>query len=85
MKEITLKIITDLETVDPEFLLNLENLTGQHGYRITENQLSDDDFIPRKRRLSHDEFVRLSEEISRRIGPVKSTCAEYIREMRDRQ
>ena len=85
MKEITIKVVSDLETQYPVFKRNLKKLTQKHRCSITEVKFASIDSIPRKQRLSHDEFVRLSEEISQRIGPVKTNCAEYIREMRDQR
>lgn len=85
MKEITLKLFSDQKTVDPGFIQNLETFVEQNGYHLSENGILDFDLIPRKRHLDHKEFVRLSEEISQRIGPVTSNSAEHIREMRERR
>lgn len=83
MNEITIRFYTDKNNIDPNFLENLDEFAEQYGLQVEKEPFRVVDAVKRERRLSHNEFVRLSKEISEEIGPVTSNSADHIREMRD--
>ena len=83
MREITVRFHTDQNQIDPNFFDHLNNVAEQYGLSIEENDHPFDESIHQRRKLSHEEFVRKANEISRRIGPVKSDSADDIRELRN--
>ncbi len=83
MTEITVRFQTDEQIIDPDFFNSLNHLAEKYGLRVKENTQSMIDPVDKRQKLSHEEFVRKADEISRRIGPVKSDSTDDIRELRD--
>ena len=83
MTEITVRFRTDQNQIDPAFFDNLDRVAQQFGLHVEENTQPVFKPIPQRRKLSHEEFVRKADEISQRIGPVKSNSADDIRELRN--
>ncbi len=83
MNEITIRFYTDESNIDPNFFENLDQFAEQYGLHVEKDPIREIETVKKKQRLSHDEFVRISEEISKEIGPVQSNSADHIREMRD--
>ena len=83
MTVITVRFHTDQNQIDPAFFDTLNTMAQQFGLHIEENAQQVIDPTPQRRKLNHEEFVRKAEEISRRIGPVKSDSTDDIRELRN--
>ena len=84
MNEITLRVFSLQKTIDPGFIQNLEAFVEQHGYHVTEEQPKRVSLTPSTpKRISHEEFVRLSAEFSQRMGSQPHDSADLIREDRD--
>ncbi len=83
MTEITVRFHTDQNQIDPAFFDNLNAVAQQFGLHVEEDVQPAFDPTPRRRKLTHEEFIRKAEEISRRIGPVQSNSADDIRELRN--
>lgn len=84
MNEITFRIFSLQKSIDSSFIHNLEAFIEQHGYHITEELPTHASFTPSiPKRISHEEFIRLSAEFSRRMGSQPHNSADLIREDRD--
>ncbi|MGI6458378.1 MAG: hypothetical protein ACOX5R_22565 [bacterium] len=82
MTEIIVRFKTDRTAIDPAFFEELRSLAEPYGLQMTAEQCGKE--VPvQRRKLSHQEFVRKAEEISRRIGPVQSDSAQDIRALRE--
>lgn len=86
MNEFTVKFYTEQNKVDPLFLEQLEEFAEKFGLQLSYrsklsiNQMREFlDMTP----LNREEFIKETETFSKEIGPIKSDCAQDIREIRD--
>jgi hypothetical protein len=86
MNEITIRLYTEKDKIDPLFFENLVELVEQYGMSMA-NQPSLDMSEMRKLSglptLDREEFIRETESLSKQIGPIQSDSAVDIREIRD--
>ncbi|RJP23662.1 MAG: hypothetical protein C4527_19970 [Candidatus Omnitrophota bacterium] len=78
MTEITVHFHTDQNQIDPNFFEELRLLAEPYGLHVAKKQHKMDS-LPRKRKLSHEEFVHQEDEIRHHSGSQSLDSTDLIR------